>query len=80
MKTKIAKEAILQALGIWGILSIIVLAGEDIPGEPMSDAKFYGTKIAAIVSFALCLLTGRYLNRKGMLPDVKEEEENDKED
>lgn len=73
-RKRIIQNALLQLLGIWGIASIVVCGGEDIPGQPMSDALFFGSKTIGIISFGLCCLTGRYLNRRGWLPKIKEEE------
>lgn len=71
-RNRIIQNVMLQLICIWGIASICVCAGEDIPGQPMSDALFFGSKTIGIISFFLCLLTGRYLKRKGWLPEIKE--------
>lgn len=76
-KTK--KNIRLQLLGIWGILSILICAGEDTPGQPMSDALFFGSKTIGIASLYLCFKVGQRLNRKGLLPDVEEEENEEEE-
>ena len=44
-------------------------------GQQMSDLKFFGSKLAAMVSLWLCCRTGRWLNKKGLLPEIKEDEE-----
>lgn len=74
MKTKIGKEILFGLIFVWGFLSVCVMAGEDIPGQPMSDLKFFGSKIAGIVSFWLCFRTGRRWERKGILPKIKKED------
>ncbi len=73
-KNKFMQNVLLQLLGIWGFLSIVVCAVEDIPGQTMDDALFFGSKTIGITSFALCCLTGRYLSRMGWLPKIKEED------
>lgn len=67
MKKKTLQYILLNLLCIWGIVSILICAGEDSPEQPMSDAMFYGTKILGIVSFGLCFRTGKWLNKKGLL-------------
>lgn len=74
MKRKIIQYAIFYALGFWGIFSIIFLAGEEIPGQPMSLTRFFILKTAGMASLILCFITGRWLNKKGLLPEIKEED------
>lgn len=74
MKTKIGKKILFGMIFVWGFLSVCVMAGEDIPGQPMSELQFYGSKLLAAASLGLCYLAGRKLNRMGLLPEVKEEE------
>ena len=65
---------ILTLLMLWGFASFLVLAGEDAPGEPPTPLReFLLIKAGALASFGLCFLVGRWLNRKGLLPDVEEE-------
>lgn len=75
MKAKIKQNVPMYLLGAWGFISLCVLAGEDVPGQQMSDLKFFGSKLAAMVSLWLCCRTGRWLNKKGLLPEIKEDEE-----
>ena len=75
MKKKTLQYILFYLVGIWGFASILICAGEDIPGQPMSDAMFYGSKLLGILSFWLCCRTGRWLNKKGLLPEIKEDEE-----
>lgn len=37
MKAKTKQNIRLSLLGIWAVISFFILAGEDIPGQPMSD-------------------------------------------
>lgn len=50
MKAKTKQNIRLSLLGIWAVISFFILAGEDIPGQPMSDLKFFGSKLAAMAS------------------------------
>jgi hypothetical protein len=74
MKKKTLQYILFYLVGIWGFASIIICAGEDIPGKPMSDAMFYGSKLFGILSFWLCYRTGRWLDKKGLFPKFKEED------
>ncbi len=62
-------------LGIWGVLSFMVLAGEESPMNPMPFAEYFWTKLAAAASLALCILVGVFCYRKGWLPEIDEDEE-----
>lgn len=73
-RKKIIQNILLQILVVWGLASIVICAGEEIPGQTMSDALFFWTKIIGIVSLWLCFITGRYLNRNGWLPEIKDED------
>lgn len=75
MKAKTKQNIRLSLLGIWAVISFFILAGEDIPGQPMSDLMFFGSKLAAMASLWLCFRTGKWLNKKGLLPEIKEDEE-----
>lgn len=74
MKKKIIQYALFYAVGIWGIISIIILAGEEAPGHPMSLTEFLGLKLTGMASFILCVLAGRWLNKRGLFPEIKEED------
>lgn len=74
MKAKTKQNIRLNLLCVWTVISFFILAGEDIPGQPMSDLKFFGSKLAAMASLWLCFRTGRWLNKKGLLPEIKEED------
>lgn len=71
-KQKIAKYARMYALGIWGILSILYLAGEPID-EDMPFGIFCFLKLIGLVSLGLCFYVGVRLDRAGMLPDMDDD-------
>lgn len=73
-KATATQWAVLTLLFLWGFASFLVMAGEESPSDPpMTLGKFLLIKGVALASFGLCLLVGKYLNRKGLLPDVKDE-------
>lgn len=74
MKATIRQHIRQTLLFAWGFISILVCAGEDMPGQPMSDLMFFGSKIAGAISFWLCCRAGRRWKQKGLLPETKEEE------
>ena len=74
MTTKTKQYITMCLLSIWGLCSFIVLAGDEIPGQPISDLKFYGSKAIALASIWLCFRTGKWLGKKGLIPEIKEEE------
>ncbi len=73
MKRKVIQWVILFALTMWGGVSFLILAGEENPAKPMSLGMFFLLKLAALLSFALCALVGRWLSHKNLLPDIPEE-------
>jgi len=59
-------------LAFWGMGSFLALSGESI--EPVPTREFYLTKAIALASFVLCIIVGRLLYKKGLLPDLEGEE------
>lgn len=72
-KKKIAKYICLYAIGLWGILSIIWLSGE--PIDDMALGKFCLLKGIGLASLGLCCLVGKRLDKAGLLPEMKDEED-----
>lgn len=73
-KATVTQRVALTIMLLWGFASFLVMAGEESPSDPpMTLGKFLLIKGVALASFSLCLLVGKYLNRKGLLPDVKDE-------
>ena len=66
------KWMIFAALGLWALLSVLVLSGE--ADENVSFADELLVRLSALVSFVVCLLVGRYCDRHGLLPDITEED------
>lgn len=70
---KTVKWAIFYAIGLWAMLSFIVLAGDEDPQNPMPLLDFFLIKTGALASFALSLWVGKLLNRAGFLPEISED-------
>lgn len=62
-------------LGIWGLFSFIVLAGEEDPRDPMPLGEFFLIKAAAMASLLLCCYVGKRLHRAGYLPEELDEDD-----
>ncbi|MCF0184275.1 MAG: hypothetical protein HUK01_08070 [Bacteroidaceae bacterium] len=76
MKTdKIIRWALLTALLAVGILAIYFLAGEDNPQQPVSLGCFMVIKVTALAALLGCVKAGKYLNGKGLLPALDEDDE-----
>lgn len=69
--SKATKWALLSIISIWGFISVIVLAGDENPLEPMLLSRFILIKLCAAISSYLCYLTGKWLYKSGYLPDIK---------
>lgn len=74
-KRTIAKYIRLYAIGLWGVISFIYIAGEPID-EIMPIGEFCLLKLLGFASLGLCMLVGKRLNKAGKLPDM-EDNEND---
>ena len=72
---RIAQWSIYLTLGIVGFVVFLILCGEDTPGHPMSDKVFFGSKLSAGAVLYLCVLAGKFFNRRGLLPEFKDPEE-----
>lgn len=70
MKKTIKQHILMYLLAFWGFASLVICAGEDIPGKEMSNVLFFGSKIAGFISFWLCCLTWSRLSKKGLLPKI----------
>lgn len=73
-RNKKMKWAILSALFVWGLLSFVLLAGEEDPQNPLSLQNFFLIKLGALASLAACCCVGKLLNRAGYLPETSEED------
>ena len=74
-KRTIAKYIRLYAIGLWGVVSFIYIAGEPID-ENMPIGEFCLLKLLGFASLGLCALVAKRLNKAGKLPDM-EDDEND---
>ncbi len=72
---KIAQWSVFLTIGIVGFGAFLILCGEETPGHPISDAVFFGSKISALAVLYLCVLAGKFFNRRGLLPDFEDPEE-----
>lgn len=70
---KIKQWVVLAVLFMFGFASFLVLLSKDAATEaPTPIGKFIAVKVGALVALGLCVLAGKYLNRKGLLPEVEE--------
>lgn len=63
------QHLILSVIGLWGFISFIILAGEEDPLDPMPLGRFCLIKSLGLISLFLCFLTGKWADKKGLLPD-----------
>lgn len=69
MKKNTIQWAIYIAIVTWGLLSFIVLAGEEDANNIMPFGRFLLIKLSAMLSLILCVFTGKWLSGKGLLPE-----------
>lgn len=75
MKKKIIQWGLMNVLGVWGMVSFMVLAGEESPDACISLGDFILIKAFAVTSFAGCIQCGKWLYKKGLLPEINIEED-----
>lgn len=73
--SKFTQWLVFSLLGLWGFLSFFILAGEEDPINPLSIEKFFFIKGAAGLSLYLCVRLGSWLNSKGLIPEMSEEDD-----
>lgn len=66
---KYVQWAILYGLFTIGFIALLVIAGDEDPRHPVSDAYFFGVKGAAAAVAYACYRIGRYLHSLGLLPE-----------
>lgn len=76
---KFVQWAIVSVLFGIGFFAFLIIAGDENPEHPMSNADWFAIKIAAAAALYACGLAGKYLYRLGILPvmdeDIEEEED-----
>lgn len=75
MRKKIIQWGFMTVLCLWGMVSFLVLAGEEAPEAHLTLGDFILIKALAFASFAGCLLCGKWLFRKGLLPEINIQED-----
>ena len=73
--SKFTQWLVFSLLVLWGFFSFIILAGEEDPMNPLSIEKFFLIKGAAGLSLYLCVRLGSWLNSKGLIPEMSEEDD-----
>jgi hypothetical protein len=73
-KRTIAKYIRLYAIGLWGVVSFIYIAGEPMD-DNMAIGEFFLFKMLGIASLGLCALVWKRLDKAGKLPDMEDEED-----
>jgi len=74
-KRKITRQLNSYALFVIGLLALVVLAGEEDPENPVSPGYFCLVKGVALAVLLGCIGIGKLLGRRGLLPDLKDDEE-----
>lgn len=75
MKKKIIQWGLMTVLGLWGMVSFMVLVGEEAPEVCMTLGDFFLIKALAITSFSGCIRCGKWLSKKGLLPEINMQED-----
>lgn len=73
--SKFTQWLVLSLLVIWGFVSFIFLAGEEDPMHPLSFEKFFIIKCLAGLSLYICVRFGAWLESKGLIPEMSEEDD-----
>ena len=73
-KSKLTQWTVTSFLFAWGMISFMFLAGDD-PMNPLQLSELFLIKGLAAASITALYFIARYCNRKGWLPEVKEEDD-----
>lgn len=70
-KKSVAQWALLCLLYLLGIVAFFFVVGEENPEKPLPSALFLLIKAGASVGLLVCVLVGKWFNRRGWLPDLE---------
>lgn len=73
--TKAIQWTVFSVLFTVGFLAFMVLAGEDDPSNPLPIGEWFLIKLSAMAVIGLCVLVGKWLNAKGLIPEISEEDD-----
>lgn len=73
-RKKVIQWSVFSTLSCVGFLSLMVMAGDDDPQNPLPFGRWLTIKLCALAVFYLCIILGKYLNRKGLIPEIDENE------
>lgn len=71
---KIIQWGIYITLSVIGILAFFVLAGDEDPINPIPIGQFIAVKAGAISVIGGCIWLGKKCDKKGLLPDIKDDD------
>ncbi len=75
---KIKQQIIQYSLCAIVFVAFLVVCSDSSPLYQMTTREFVKSKIIALAVIILCVLAGSYLKRRGYIPEVKEETEDDR--
>ncbi|MCD8282191.1 MAG: hypothetical protein LUC22_02935 [Prevotella sp.] len=73
LRTKAVRWAIAATIVTWGLLSFIIVCGEDNPLHPMSAGRFVMLKVLGGVSLLACMAVAKWCVGHGLFPEVEDE-------
>lgn len=69
-RSKFIQWVITSLIGVWGVVSFLLIACEENPSEPSSPTAFFIVKVFGIISLFLCILACRWLNKRGFIVET----------
>lgn len=72
-KGELKKWVVFFAVMFWGLVSVLVLGGDENPQEQLGFFEYLAIKFVALVSFITCYKVAEYCHRKGLFPEVEDE-------
>lgn len=73
MKGSMKQWSVLTALMCVAAIPCMVLMGEENPERPCSMTVLFGAKLISAAVLYLCYRAGRWLDRKGLMPEIEDE-------
>lgn len=76
---KITRKSVIQHVILYflfaiGFFAFLFLAGDDDPSNPLPIGQWFGIKLVAAAVIFVCVKVGKYLDSKGLMPDMDDPE------
>lgn len=76
---KVTRKSVIQHTLLYvlfgiGFFAFMLLAGDDDPSNPLTLGQWFAIKLAAAAVIYLCVKVGKFLDSKGLMPEMDDPE------